>query len=198
MVTVETICRVQHAFHVKGKAIKQISRELRLSRNTVRSIVRGDETARSYERRAQPLPKLGAFADDLDRMLEHNARRPRRERLTFLRLYEELRLSGYQGGYDAVRRYGRAWERRQAALQTDAFVPLVFAPGEAYQFDWSHEVVVMDGVTTVVKVAHVRLSTAACCSYVPIRAKPRRWSSTPTRRRSASSGAPASAASTTT
>src|SRR5271166_6233494 len=30
-------------------------------------------------------------------------------------------------------------------------------PGEAYQFDWSHEIVVMDGVTTIVKVAHVRL-----------------------------------------
>ena len=40
---------------------------------------------------------------------------------------------------------------------TSAFVPLTFAPGEAYQFDWSHEIVVLDGVTTIVKVAHVRL-----------------------------------------
>jgi len=39
----------------------------------------------------------------------------------------------------------------------DAFVPLTFAPGEAYQFDWSYEIVVMDGVTTIVKVAHLRL-----------------------------------------
>ena len=37
------------------------------------------------------------------------------------------------------------------------FIPLWFAPGEAYQFDWSHEVVVLGGVTTTVKVAHVRL-----------------------------------------
>ena len=36
-------------------------------------------------------------------------------------------------------------------------MPLSFAPGEAYQFDWSHEIVVMDGVTVTVKVAHVRL-----------------------------------------
>jgi hypothetical protein len=34
---------------------------------------------------------------------------------------------------------------------------LFFAPGEAYQFDWSHEIVVLDGVTVTVKVAHVRL-----------------------------------------
>jgi len=36
-------------------------------------------------------------------------------------------------------------------------VPLSFAPGEAYQFDWSHEIVVMNGATVTVKVAHVRL-----------------------------------------
>jgi hypothetical protein len=56
-----------------------------------------------------------------------------------------------------VRRYGRAWERRQSARQAEAYVPLAFAPGEAYQFDWSHECVVIDGVTTMAKVAHVRL-----------------------------------------
>ena len=36
-------------------------------------------------------------------------------------------------------------------------MPLSFAPGEAYQFDWSHEIVLMSGVTVTVKVAHVRL-----------------------------------------
>jgi transposase len=36
-------------------------------------------------------------------------------------------------------------------------VPLSFAPGEAYQFDWSHEIVVLSGVTVTVKVAHVRM-----------------------------------------
>jgi hypothetical protein len=29
--------------------------------------------------------------------------------------------------------------------------------GEAYQFDWSHEVVLLNGVTVIVKAAHVRL-----------------------------------------
>ena len=37
------------------------------------------------------------------------------------------------------------------------FIPLSFAPGEAYQFDWSHEVVLINGTTVTVKVAHVRL-----------------------------------------
>jgi transposase len=37
------------------------------------------------------------------------------------------------------------------------FIPLWFAPGDAYQFDWSHEGVVLGAVTTTVKVAHLRL-----------------------------------------
>lgn len=170
MVTVETIGRVRHAFLVKKKGIKRIARELRLSRNTVRSIVRSEETEHRYRRREQPLPQIGPFATQLDALLEANSGKVPRERLTFQRIYEELRLDGYQGGYDAVRRYGRAWAHRHAARQAEAYVPLVFAPGEAYQFDWSHECVVIDGVTTMAKIAHVRL----CHSRMPfLRAYPR-------------------------
>src|SRR5262249_39362974 len=80
-----------------------------------------------------------------------------RERLTLMRVFEELRGLGYEGGYDAVRRYARGWQRERSASPADAYVPLSFAPGEAYQFDWSHEIVLINGVTVKVKVAHVRL-----------------------------------------
>ena len=58
-----------------------------------------------------------------------------------------------------------ACEKRHATEQstTAAYVPLSFAPGEAYQFDWSHEVVLLNGVTVTVKVARVRL----CHSRMP-------------------------------
>ena len=47
----------------------------------------------------------------------------------------------------------------------EALVPLSFAPGEAYQYDWSHEVVLING-TRSRKVAHVRLchSRMLCAS----------------------------------
>ena len=86
-----------------------------------------------------------------------NIEAPARERLTLIRIFEELRALGYDGGYDAIRRYARSWAKANASAMADAYVPLTFAPGEAYQFDWSHEIVVMDGVTTIVKVAHLRL-----------------------------------------
>ncbi|MBV8397825.1 MAG: IS21 family transposase, partial [Acetobacteraceae bacterium] len=110
-----------------------------------------------YQREVQPRPKLGHWKGELERLLVQNAGSVARERLTLIRLFEELRAQGYDGGYDAVRRYARAWSRQHVGQTAEAYVPLSFAPGEAYQFDWSHEVVLMDGVTVTVKVAHVRL-----------------------------------------
>jgi transposase len=157
MLVVETIARIRREFFVKGRSIKEIVRDLKVSRNTVRKVLRSGETAFSYEREVQPLPRLGRWRDDLDRILAGNEGKPSRERLTLIRIFEELRALGYEGGYDAVRRYARNWQRSRHASSADAFVPLTFAPGEAYQFDWSHEVVLLNGTTVTVKVAHVRL-----------------------------------------
>src|SRR6201996_2660458 len=157
MLIVETIGRIRRAHLSSGKSIKAIARDLKISRNTVRRILRSGETSFSYEREIQPRPKLGRWKGEIDRMLTKNAEASARERLTLIRLFEELRALGYAGGYDAVRRYARRWSREHASATADAYVPLTFAPGEAYQFDWSHEVVLLNGVTTIVKVAHVRL-----------------------------------------
>jgi transposase len=90
-------------------------------------------------------------------LLLANEGKAARERLTLIRLFEELHGLGYDSGYDAVRRYARQWSKERGASTAAAYVPLTFAPGEAYQFDWSHEVVLLSGVTVIVKAAHVRL-----------------------------------------
>jgi transposase/DNA-directed RNA polymerase subunit K/omega len=156
MLTVETIGRIRRAYFIDGKPIRQIVRELRVSRKAVRKAVRATATEFRYERRVQPQPRLGPFVARLEELLAANAKRPARERLTARRLFEQLRAEGYEGAYDGVQRHVRAW-RRERARGGEVFIPLWFAPGEAYQFDWSHEVVVLGGVTTVAKVAHVRL-----------------------------------------
>ena len=153
---VDTIARIRREHFVRGKTIKEIVRELHVSRNTVRKALRSGATAFEYEREVQPLPKLGPWRDDLDRLLTENEGRSARERLTLIRIFEALRALGYEGGYDAVRRYARGRQRERSSPSA-AFVPLSFDPGEAYQFDWSHEIVLINGVTTTVKVAHVRL-----------------------------------------
>ncbi len=154
---VDTIARIRREFFVRGRSIKEIVRDLHVSRNTVRKVVRSGRTAFEYEREIQPLPKLGQWRVDLDALLAANEAEAARERLTLIRIFEELRGRGYEGGYDAVRRYARGWRRERVAVTAAAYVPLSFDPGEAYQFDWSHEIVLINGTTVTVKVAHVRL-----------------------------------------
>ena len=167
---VDTIARIRREFFNRGRSIKEIVRDLHVSRNTVRKVIRSGATAFAYEREVQPLPKLGPWRAALDGMLAANAGKAPRERLTLIRIFEALRGLGYEGGYDAVRRYAKGWKRERTSVTAQAFVPLVFASGEAYQFDWSHEIVLVGGVTTTVKVAHVRL----CHSRMPfVRAYPR-------------------------
>jgi transposase len=167
---VDTISRIRREFFVRGKPIKEIVRELHVSRNTVRKVLRTGATEFRYERGRQPLPKLGPWREALEALLLANEGKAARERLTLIRLFETLSGAGYDGGYDAVRRYARSWHRRRGARVAQAYVPLSFAPGEAYQFDWSHEVVLMAGTTVTVKAAQLRL----CHSRMPfVRAYPR-------------------------
>ena len=141
MKSVDTIARIRREFFVRGKSIKQIVRELHVSRNTVRKVLRSGETEFSYEREVQPLPKLGRFQATLDQLLTENEANPALDRLALIRLFEALRIQVYDGGWDAVRRYARGWQRERSSPTSSAFVPLISDPGEAYQFDWSHEIV---------------------------------------------------------
>jgi len=170
MLIVETIAKVRRAYFIHKKPIKAICREFCLSRRVVRKVIRSEATEFRYERRRQPLPRIDPWREQLDALLLANAERPARERLTLIRVFEELRGLGYEGGYDAVRRYARVWRQAHGSATTQAYVPLSFAPGEAYQFDWSHEIVLMNRLPVTIKVAHVRL----CHSRMPfVRAYPR-------------------------
>jgi valyl-tRNA synthetase len=73
------------------------------------------------------------------------------------RIVDDLRARGLLEREEPYRSYARSWQRERSSSTSSAFVPLLFEPGEAYQFDWSHEIVVINGVTVTVKVAHVRL-----------------------------------------
>ena len=176
MLVVETVVRIRRE-HAAGKSIKAIARDLRLSRKVVRKAIRAPEGAFDYHRAVQPLPRIGPFQERLDKLLVENEGRHRRDRLRITRVHDLLLREGFEGSYDAVRRYAARWS---AARRKDpgasvtggapAFIPLLFRPGEAYQFDWSHEDVEIAGKPMRVKVAHMRL----CASRtVYVRAYPR-------------------------
>lgn len=152
----ETLGKLRRRHLVKGESISTIARDTHLSRQTVRKYLAAREEPR-YIRKHQPFPQLGPFRETLRAWLEGDRQRPVRERRTAMRLFHALQQEGYGGGYDSVRRFVKRWKKSQCPAVTHAFVPLAFAPGAKYQFDWSHEVVELGGVLQTVKVAHFRL-----------------------------------------
>lgn len=157
MLIVETIRKIRLSVHRDGKSLRKTAEDLNLSRNTVRKVIRSQETAFTYRRENQPMPKLGAYVDMLAEKLERDKKLPKRQRRTAQKIFQELQQEGYDGGYDSVRRYVKRWRLSHTQAIGQVFIPLSFDPGEAFQFDWSHEWVQMAGMPVKVKVAHIRL-----------------------------------------
>ena len=153
----ETAMKVRRRILVNDESIRSVAKETGLSRNTIRKYCRDD--APPHYRRATPtrLHILKDFEPQLTLWFEQDLKRPNRERRTAQKLYEQLIVEGYQGSYSAVCRWIKKLKKSQSAI-TDAFIPLAFKAGDAMQFDWSLEVVMIAGVETKIKVAHFRLS----------------------------------------
>jgi len=73
--------------------------------------------------------KLGRWTTDLDELLARNETKAAREQLTLIRIFEELRGRGYEGGYDAVRRYARTVEQGTRALDGGGLCPAELRAG---------------------------------------------------------------------
>jgi transposase len=158
MIGVDIIGEIRRAYFEQHRPIKEIVRWLRVSRATVRKVIRGEATEFKYERGVQPAPKLGEWVEVLAGILEKEAKLPRRERRSTQRLFEELRGRGYDGAHDSVHRFVKGWRDERARVPVQAFVPMSFSPGEAYQFDWSHETITLQGLPLMIKAAHMKLS----------------------------------------
>jgi transposase len=158
MIGVDLIGGIRRAYFEQRLPIKEIVRRLAVSRATVRRVIRGQKTEFKYERGVQPVPKLGEWVADLSELLEKEARLPRRERRSTQWLFEELHGRGYGGAHDSVHRFVKAWREERARVPAQAFVPMSFTPGEAYQFDWSHETITLQGLPLTIKAAHMKLS----------------------------------------
>ncbi len=152
------IGKIRRMYFRDKKSEREIARITSLSRNTVRAWLRAPvDREPKYRRTAGPC-KLTPFRAVLEQALTADAHRPPRERRTALALYQQIRADGYAGCYSRVTDFVRGWRHGAGqAASNRAFVPLVFEPGEAFQFDWSEEGVVVGGIFYKAQVAHMKL-----------------------------------------
>jgi len=145
--------------HSRGKkSEREISRTTGLSRNTVAKWLHEPVATPPKYRRSTRATKLTPYHEVLKLALKADAHRPKRERRTARALYTEIKTAGYEGGYTRVTDFIREWRRAEGqAVSTNAFVPLQFELGEAFQFDWSEEGLVIGGIYRRVQAAHMKL-----------------------------------------
>ncbi len=144
-------------------SIRQIAKRTGLSRITVRKYLARGVLEPKYSRPKAP-SKLDDYANTLTSWLHREAKRKRKQRLSVKQLFYNLVPLGYAGSYDRVAAFARDWraQQQQASLvaSSGTYVPLAFAPGEAFQFDWSEDYVVLGGKSTKLQVAQFKLSNS--------------------------------------
>jgi transposase len=136
----------------------EIAKLTGLARNTVKKWLKapGEEIPRYC--RGVLDGKLTAYEEALGLALKADLHRPKHGRRSALALFKEIHAQGYRGGYSSVTRFVRAWRALAGvSLAGKAFVPLSFGLGEAFQFDWSDEGLLVGGVYYHMQVSHMKL-----------------------------------------
>ena len=141
--------------------IREIVRRTGLARNTVRKYLSNKVVEPKYPRRKTP-SKLDDFASKLTLWLKTEAGKGRKQKRSIKQLYSDLVQLGFTGSYDRVIAFTKRWRQEQQDLAKTAgrgtYIPLTFAPGEAFQFDWSEDWAVIAGVRTKLQIAQFKLS----------------------------------------
>jgi len=134
MLIVETIRKIRLAL-ANGDSQRVVASKYRMSRNTIRKIATSGETEFKYAKREVSYPVLGPHIEQLKKILEEEAKLPPHKRQTGKKIYGVLQNEGYEGGYDAIRRYIKSWKVEHGTGLKNAYVPQQFGKGEAFQFD---------------------------------------------------------------
>ncbi len=141
--------------------IREIVRRTGLSRNTIRKYLANKIVEPKYPIRKTP-SKLDDYAVKLTAWLKTEASRGRKQKRSLKQLHSDLVQLGFNGSYDRVVAFAKRWRQEQQELARTAgrgtFIPLTFAPGEAFQFDWSEDWAVIAGERTKLQIAHFKLS----------------------------------------
>ena len=141
--------------------IREIARRTGVSRNTIKKYLREGIVEPAFQTPDRP-SKLDPYAEKLSGWLVAEQRKSRKERRTAKQMYVDLVQLGFDGSYERVAAFVREWkgERQRAHHTTDrgVFVPLVFQPGDAFQFDWSEDWANVGGERIKLQVAHIKLS----------------------------------------
>jgi transposase len=160
VIDVDLLSVIRRWHHRDKLPIREITRRTGLSRNTIRKYLANGEVTPRYPAR-KSVSKLDPYAETLASWLKREAKRNRKRRRNLKQLHRDLVALGFDGSYDRVAAFARDWRQRERERANRAscgtYVPLIFAPGEAFQFDWSEDWIRIGGKKTKLQIAHFKL-----------------------------------------
>lgn len=129
--------------HKKGMSIRGIARELKMSKNTVKKLLRSP-TRPTYQRKIYP-SKVEAYKEQIKTWYLDPS-------YNFIgtRIYEELLKIGYDGSIGPVYRYLSTLQEQKRKISTKATVRFETPPGDQAQFDWAHYKLLVNGTYVTV------------------------------------------------
>lgn len=159
MTGVEKISEVRYLRFVKKLPIKAIVRQIKLSRNTIRKIIRSKETKFLYTRKSQTQPVRSTIRDLINEWMTEDLKQKPKYRRTARRMYDLLQgwPHEYKGSYESVIRCVRELKTELRIKTKGIYIPLIYAPGEAFQFDWGDMKAYIDGKLTTLQLAIITL-----------------------------------------
>jgi transposase len=150
--------KVRRLYYREKLSLSEIARQTSLSRNTVKKWVKRPEGIVPKYVRPTMAGLLTPYLSQIQLALQVDAHRPKRDRRTKFALFKEIQQDGYVGSYSTLNRYICQWREEAAKVSGKAaFVPLKFQLGEAFQFDWSEEYLVIGGIYRKILAAHTKL-----------------------------------------
>ena len=155
MIKVEEKEQIRRAYYVEKKSVRQIARELKYARQTVRKAIQSAEPEKYKMKRARQAPVLGPYKEQIKALLAENESMPRKQRYTSHRIFEIVEAEGYSGSESTVRHY--VAQVRQANKRPKIYLPLEFDPGTDAQVDWGQAEVIMQGEQITVQLFLMRL-----------------------------------------
>jgi len=153
--TVEQHEQIRRAYHVDRKSIRQIARELHVSRRTVDKALMTAQPTPYTLTKPRTAPVLGPYQAQIVAMLAENAHLRPKQRYTSHKIYEQIWAAGYRGAEATVRVFVARTRRDQQ--RPKLFLPLAFDPGIDAQVDWGEAEVIIAGIRQTVQVFVLRL-----------------------------------------
>lgn len=145
----DTYRNVRQLFLVEKQSMRAISRQLHMSRKTVRKYCHGGVLPDVRKVMERPAPLFREVESDIIRLLEENKTLPKKQRLNARNIWEYLQSEkGIAIAQSTVRQYVRKLRERHP----EVFLPLEHEPGEAMQFDWGDMSAVIAGDKITVSV----------------------------------------------